>query len=185
MCQTGGNYSPIIASKAPGILKTRMAWTSPAIVVIIEDEKMAMRRVRSPEGNRTSRRIQSGAMTRMKSDSVEAVRSCSTAGESWLGKTRRTRQFGDSNGVSEHTLGVRTLLPQDIHPFTHPEHLSEEENQLKQEENSDAWEWDRVSGGSIGCPKYSPRSTRTCDGYGAIRMTVNRMESLADHIVKK
>jgi hypothetical protein len=74
MCRTGGSYSPIMASKAPGIFRTRTAWVSPASVVIIEHEKMAIRRIRSPEDTRTSLRIQSGATTRMKSDIVSATR---------------------------------------------------------------------------------------------------------------
>ena len=68
-------YSPMIASKAPGIFSIRMAWARPVIVVIIEHEKMATRRIRSPKDIRTSLRIQSGAMTRMESDIVSATMS--------------------------------------------------------------------------------------------------------------
>jgi len=73
-CQTGRNCSPSIASKAPGIFRTRIAWASPANVVINEHEKIAIRRIRSPEETRTSLRIQSGATTRMASDIVSATR---------------------------------------------------------------------------------------------------------------
>lgn len=125
----------MIASKAPGSFRTKMAWASPAIVVIIEHEKIAIRRIRSPEDTRTSLRIQSGATTRMRSDIVSATRLSMREGRR-LGEVRRTRYLGNTNSFSEHALGVLVVFPGMASLFTDPEHLSDEKDPLKEEENS-------------------------------------------------
>lgn len=134
----GGSCSPIIASKAPGIFKTRMAWASPTIVVIIEHEKIAIRRIRSPEDIRTSLRIQSGAMTRMRSDTVSATRHL-IRDELWRRKARRTRYLGDANGFPKHTLDVFAVFPRVTALFADPEHLGHKKHPLKEKENGDPW----------------------------------------------
>ena len=131
--QTGGNHSPIIASRAPGILKTRTAWVTPAIVVINEQEKIATRRIRSPDETRTPLRIQSGARTRIMSETVSAAGLISAQRELRPSETRLTNYLCDTDGISEDTLGKWTVFPCGIFLLANPEHLNDEEGPLKEE----------------------------------------------------
>ena len=82
----------MIASKAPGIFSITMTRATPANVVISEHEKMAIRRIRSPEDNRTSLRIQSGAMTRIQSENTSATMAALSGEYHRLGEIKqRTR----------------------------------------------------------------------------------------------
>ena len=56
-----------------------------------------------------------------------------------MGERKRTRYLGDTNGFSEHALGVLMIFPRDVSLFAYPEHLSDEKDPLKEEESGDAW----------------------------------------------
>ena len=58
--------------------------------------------------------------------------------------------MGDTNGISEHALGVLTIFPQDASFFAYPEHLNDEEDPLKDEESGNPWGCNGVNCGAHG-----------------------------------